>query len=88
MAGSEMGRAHGELNNPLDQAQRFEEQGKLIERGDEEAMMPDFEFVEMMEYGMPPCFGFGFGERLFAFMVDKPVRETQIFPLMRPRREQ
>lgn len=85
IAGSEMGRAHGELNNPIDQAARFKEQEALIERGDEEAMMPDVEFVEMLEYGMPPCFGFGFGERLFAFMVDKPVRETQIFPLMRPK---
>lgn len=85
VAGSEMGRAHGELNNPIDQAARFKEQEALIERGDEEAMMPDFEFVEMLEYGMPPCFGFGFGERLFAFMADKPVRETQMFPLMRPK---
>ncbi len=85
IAGSEMGRAHGELNNPIDQAARFKEQEALIERGDEEAMMPDFEFVEMLEYGMPPTFGFGFGERLFAFMADKPVRETQIFPLMRPK---
>ena len=84
IAGSEMGRAHAELNDPLDQKKRFEEQSKLIEKGDEEAMMPDFEFVEMLEYGMPPCFGFGFGERLFAFLEDKPVRETQLFPLMRP----
>jgi len=50
-------------------------------------MMPDFEFVEMLEYGMPPCFGFGFGERFFAFLVDKPIRDTQLFPLMRPKKE-
>lgn len=87
IAGSEIGRAHVELNDPIDQAARFEEQGKLIERGDEEAMMPDMEFVEMMEYGMPPTFGFGFGERLFSFFVDKPIRETQLFPLMRPRND-
>lgn len=87
IAGSEIGRAHVELNDPIDQAARFEEQGKLIERGDEEAMMPDMEFVEMMEYGMPPTFGFGFGERLFSFFVDKPIRETQLFPLMRPKND-
>jgi lysyl-tRNA synthetase class 2 len=85
IAGSEIGRAHAELNNPLDQEERFLIQKKLIEKGDEEAMMPDAEFVEMLEYGMPPCFGFGFGERFFAFLVDKPVRETQLFPLMRPK---
>ncbi|MDQ5927813.1 MAG: lysyl-tRNA synthetase, class [Patescibacteria group bacterium] len=85
IAGSEIGRAHVELNDPIDQAARFEAQGELIERGDEEAMMPDMEFVEMMEYGMPPTFGFGFGERLFSFFADKPIRETQLFPLMKPR---
>ncbi|MFA6300948.1 MAG: lysine--tRNA ligase [Candidatus Paceibacterota bacterium] len=85
IAGSEIGRAHAELNNPLDQEERFLVQKKLIMEGDEEAMMPDMEFVEMLEYGMPPCFGFGFGERFFAFLVDKPVRETQLFPLMRPK---
>lgn len=84
IAGSEVGRAHAELNDPLEQEKRFEIQKKLIAGGDEEAMMPDSEFVEMLEYGMPPCFGFGFGERLFAFLVDKPIRETQLFPLMRP----
>ncbi len=88
IAGSEIGRAHGELHNPLDQAERFAVQEQLIERGDEEAMMPDHEFVEMLEYGMPPTFGFGFGERLFTFLVDKPIREAQLFPLMRPKNEQ
>lgn len=85
IAGSELGRAHAELNNPIDQRERFDKQKELIEGGDEEAMMPDDEFVEMLEYGMPPTFGFGFGERLFAFFVDKPLRETQLFPLMRPK---
>ncbi len=47
--------------------------------------MPDHEFVEMLEHGMPPACGLGFGDRLFAFLVDKPLRETQIFPLMRPK---
>lgn len=86
LAGSEVGRAHAELNDPIDQEKRFEVQRKLIEGGDEEAMMPDQEFVEMLEYGMPPAFGFGVGERLFAFLVDKPIRETQLFPLMRPKK--
>ena len=72
--------------NPLDQQERFEAQQKLIEKGDKEAMMPDWEFVEMLEYGMPPAFGFGTGDRLFAFFVDKPLREIQIFPLLRPRK--
>ena len=84
IAGSENGNGFSELNDPLDQRARFELQEKLIARGDAEAMMPDWEFVEMLEHGMPPTCGFGFGERLFSFMVDKPIRETQLFPLMRP----
>lgn len=85
IAGSEVGRGYSELNDPVDQADRFKEQQKLLEQGDEEAMMPDWEFVEMLEYGMPPTCGFGFGERLFAFLMDKPLREVQLFPLMRPK---
>lgn len=85
IAGSEVGRGYSELNDPVDQEERFKEQQKLIESGDEEAMMPDWEFVEMLEYGMPPTCGFGFGERLFAFLMDKPLREVQLFPLMKPK---
>lgn len=85
IAGSELGRGYSELNDPIDQANRFAEQQKLIDKGDTEAMMPDHEFVEMLEHGMPPTCGFGFGERLFAFLIDKPLRETQMFPLMKPR---
>lgn len=85
IAGSEVGKGYSELNDPLDQKERFEIQKKLIEAGDEEAMMADYDFVEMLEHGMPPTCGFGFGERLFAFLVDKPLRETQLFPLMRPK---
>ena len=87
LAGSEVGKGYSELNDPNEQASRFKEQKKLIEGGDDEAMMSDLDFVEMLEYGMPPTFGFGFGERLFAFMVDKPLREVQMFPLMRPRND-
>jgi lysyl-tRNA synthetase, class II len=85
IAGSEVGRGYSELNDPVDQRQRFEIQKQLLEAGDDEAMMPDWEFVEMLEYGMPPTCGFGFGERLFSFLAGKPIRETQLFPLMRPR---
>jgi len=87
IAGSELGRAHAELNDPIDQQARFDEQKKLLEAGDTEAMMPDDEYVEMLEHGMPPTFGFGFGERFFAYMVDKPIRETQLFPFMKPKQD-
>jgi len=85
IAGSEVGKGYSELNDPIDQKERFEVQGRLMEAGDEEAMMPDLEFVEMLEHGMPPTCGFGFGERLFAILAGKPIRELQTFPLMRPR---
>ncbi len=85
IAGSEMGRGYSELNDPIDQKARFEEQQKLIDSGDKEAMMPDWEFVEMLEHGIPPTCGFGFGERFFAFLADRPARELQLFPLMRPK---
>jgi len=85
IAGSEVGRGYSELNDPIDQKERFEVQGRLLEAGDEEAMMPDLEFVEMLEHGMPPTCGFGYPERLFAVLAGKPLRELQTFPLMRPR---
>ncbi|MDE2399763.1 MAG: lysine--tRNA ligase [Patescibacteria group bacterium] len=88
LAGAEMTNGFSELNDPIDQNERFEIQRKLIEGGDEEAMMPDDEFVEMLEHGMPPAFGFAYGERLFAFLVDKPLREIQMFPLMRPKNKE
>ncbi|MFA5987499.1 MAG: lysine--tRNA ligase [Candidatus Paceibacterota bacterium] len=87
IAGSEVGRGYSELNDPVDQKERFEAQQKLIEGGDEEAMMPDYEFVEMLEHGMPPTCGFGFGERLFAILAGRPARELQTFPLVRPKEE-
>lgn len=85
IAGSEVGNGFSELNDPIDQAERFNVQQELLNQGDKEAMMPDLEFVEMLEYGMPPTCGFGFGEMFFAFLADKPIRETQFFPLMRPK---
>lgn len=83
--GSELGKGFSELNDPLDQRARFEEQSKLREAGDKEAQRMDTDFVEALEYGMPPTAGFGVSERLFAFLMDRPVRETAFFPLMRPK---
>lgn len=87
LGGSEVGKAFNELNDPLDQRARFEEQQKLREAGDEEAQMADFDYVEAMEYGMPPMFGFGVSERLFSFLSGKSIRESQLFPLMRPKND-
>lgn len=84
--GSELGKGFSELNDPLDQRARFEEQQRLREAGDAEAQMMDLDFVEALEYGMPPAAGFGFSERLFSVLIGRPVRETVFFPLMRPRR--
>ncbi len=85
LAGAEVGNGYSELNDPVDQRLRFTQQQKLLDGGDDEAMMPDWEFVEMLEYGMPPTCGFGFGERLFAFLENKTLREVTLFPLMKPR---
>jgi len=88
IAGSEIGNGFSELNDPVDQRRRFELQQELIDKGDKEAMMPDWEFVEMLEYGMPPTFGFGFGERLFAFLMNKSLREMTLFPFLKPKNEE
>jgi lysyl-tRNA synthetase, class II len=82
--GSELGKGFSELNDPLDQKKRFEEQQALRDAGDEEAQMMDEDFVEALEYGMPPAAGFGMSERFFAMLVGKSVREMQFFPLMKP----
>lgn len=87
-AGSEMGNGYTELNNPIDQAERFKEQAKLREQGDEEAQMHDKDFVEALEYGMPPTTGFGMSERVFSFMEDKPIRECVMFPLVKRKEEE
>ncbi len=85
LAGSELGKGYSELNDPVDQRARFMKQQELLASGDEEAMMSDDSFVEMLEHGMPPTCGFGFGERLFAFLMDKPIREVGLFPLVKPK---
>lgn len=79
----ELCNAFGELNDPIDQKERFMDQMKAREAGDKEAQMFDEDFVEALEYGMPPAFGMGFSERFFAFLMDKSIRETVIFPMMR-----
>jgi len=86
MAGAEFNNCFAELNDPEEQKDRFEAQAELLAQGDVEAMMPDWEFVEALEYGIPPTFGAAtLGERFFAYLVDKPIRETQYFPLMKPK---
>ncbi len=83
LAGSEVGKGFSELNDPIDQNERFNIQQSLRDAGDDEAQMADDEYVEAMEYGMPPAFGFGVSERLFSFLEGKSLRECQAFPLMR-----
>ena len=83
--GTELGKGFSELNDPMDQAKRFQEQTKLREAGDKEAQRMDEDFLIALGYGMPPTAGFGMSERLFAFLMDKPVRETVFFPLMKPK---
>ena len=80
---AELCNAFAELNDPIDQKKRFEEQMKAKKAGDKEAMMMDEDFVEALEYGMPPAFGFGMSERFFAFLMNKSIRETVIFPPMK-----
>jgi len=84
IAGSEVGNGFSELNDPLDQRSRFEEQQAMRDAGDDEAQMADREYVEALEHGMPPTAWFGVSERLFCFLEDKPIREAQYFPLMKP----
>lgn len=84
LAGSEMGNGYSELNDPIDQKERFEKQQEMRNKGDEEAQMQDEDFVRALEYGMPPVTGFGVSERLFSFLANLPIRETVLFPLLRP----
>ena len=85
LAGSEMGNGYSELNDPIDLEERFKEQREMSEAGDEEAHNDDADFIEALEYGMPPAYGFGVSERLFSFLMNRPIRECVMFPLMRPK---
>jgi len=80
---SELCNAFGELNDPIEQKKRFEQQMKMREAGDTEAQMFDEDFVEALEIGLPPAFGFGMSERVFSFLMNRSIRETVIFPPMK-----
>jgi len=86
--GTEIANGFSELNDPIEQRERMEEQEKLYRKGDEEVTRLDEDYLEALEYGMPPAAGFGTSERLFAVIMNKPVRETVFFPLMkRPKKK-
>src|SRR3989344_4896120 len=82
-AKTELGNGFSEVSDPLYQMQRFKEQRKFREAGDKEAQMLDADYVEALEYGMPPDVGFGMSERFFSVIMNKPMRETVIFPPMK-----
>ena len=81
--GSEMCKAFSELNDPIDQLDRFMEQQKMRDAGDDEAQMLDIDFVEALEYGMPPACGLGFSERIFWSLEGISAREGVPFPQMK-----
>jgi predicted hydrolase (HD superfamily) len=88
IAGSELGNGYSELNDPFDQLARFQEQQGARDQGDDEAQMLDIDFVEMLEYGMPPTSGFGMSERVFWFLENVTAREGTIFPQLKHKVEE
>lgn len=83
IAGSELGNGFSELNDPIDQLNRFVEQQNMRDSGDDEAMMLDIDYIEMLEYGMPPACGWGFSERVFWIFEGVTAREGVPFPQLR-----
>lgn len=87
--GKELANAYSELNDPIDQLERFQDQLKLQERGDDEAMYIDYDFVRALEYGMPPTSGMGIGiDRLCMFLTNSPsIQDVLLFPQMKPEKK-
>ena len=87
--GKELANAYTELNDPIDQRERFEDQLKLSEKGDDEAMFIDQDFLRALEYGMPPTSGIGIGiDRLAMFMTNnQSIQEVLFFPQMKPEKK-
>lgn len=83
IAGTELGNGYSELNDPVDQLERFEEQQKARDAGDDEAQMLDHDYVEALEFGMPPTAGYAHSERVFWFLEDVTAREGTFFPQMK-----
>lgn len=90
VCGKEIANAYSELNDPVDQRERFEVQANLADRGDDEAMYIDHDFLRALEYGMPPTSGMGIGmDRLIMFLTNNPsIQEVLFFPQMKPERDQ
>lgn len=87
--GKELCNAYSELNDPIDQLERFQDQMRLSEKGDDEAMFIDMDFVRALEFGMPTCSGMGIGiDRLTMFMTNQPsIQDVLFFPQMRPEKK-